>query len=109
MALTRVCAVGDIGPNEMGAFFVEDWEVLLVRDGNGGLHAMDGICPHEEFPLVYGDLQGVVLTCANHMWSFDVTTGHGINPPTCRLEKYHVEVRGDDVYVDRQLGEATPS
>ena len=109
MALTRVCAAGDIGPNQMGAFFVEDWEVLLVRDGNGVLHAMDGICPHEEFPLVYGDLQGVVLTCANHMWSFDVTTGEGINPPTCRLAKYHVEIRGDDVYVDRQSGGAPPT
>jgi toluene monooxygenase system ferredoxin subunit len=104
-----VCAIGDIGPNRMAAFFVEDWEVLLVRDGNGVFHAMNGICPHEDFPLVYGDLQGVVLTCANHMWSFDVTTGQGINPPTCRLAKYHVEVQGDDVYVDRQLSEAAPS
>jgi len=106
MALTRVCAIGDIGPNEMVAFFVEDWEVLLACDGNGALHAMDGICPHEDFPLVYGDLQGVVLTCANHMWSFDVTTGQGVNPPTCRLAKYHVEVQGDDVYIDRELSEA---
>jgi toluene monooxygenase system ferredoxin subunit len=108
MALTRVCGVGDVGPGEMAAFFVDDWEVLVVRDGDGALHALDGICPHEEFPLVYGDLQGPVLTCANHMWSFDVTTGRGINPPTCSLTKYHVEVQGDDIYVDRRAGGAQP-
>ena len=64
MALTRVCAAGDVGPGEMAAFSVDDWEVLVVRDAKGSLHAMDGICPHEDFPLVYGDLQDVVLTCA---------------------------------------------
>ena len=93
----------------MAAFFVDDWEVLVVRDRDGELRAMDGICPHEDFPLVYGDFDGVVLTCANHMWSFDVSTGRGINPPSCRLAKYQIEVRGDDVYVDRQANETPPS
>lgn len=108
MALTRVCAAGDVGPGEMAAFMVADWEVLVVRDAKGSLHAMDGICPHEDFPLVYGDLQDVVLTCANHMWSFDVTTGRGINPPSCRLAKYQVEVYEDGIYVDRQTDIGAP-
>jgi toluene monooxygenase system ferredoxin subunit len=69
---------------------------------------VDGICPHEEFPLIYGDLDGVVLTCANHLWCFDVTTGRGINPPNCRLAKYLVEVRGDDVFIDRFVAESSP-
>lgn len=86
----------------MAAFFVDDWEVLVVRDRDGGLHAVDGTCPHEDFPLAYGDFDGTILTCANHLWSFDVTTGRGVNPPGCRLGKYVVEVDGDDVLVDRQ-------
>jgi toluene monooxygenase system ferredoxin subunit len=103
MALTRVCAVGDLAPGEMDAYVVDDWEVLVVCAQDGSLHAVDGQCPHEDFPLVYGMLKGTVLTCANHLWSFDVATGRGVNPPTCRLAKYHVEVRGDDVYVDRDV------
>jgi toluene monooxygenase system ferredoxin subunit len=101
MALTRVCAAADLGAGEMAAFFLEGWEVLVVRDKRGALHAMDGMCPHEDTPLVHGDFDGVVLTCLNHFWSFDVTTGNGINPPTCRLAQYHVEEQGDDIYVDR--------
>jgi toluene monooxygenase system ferredoxin subunit len=102
MALTKVCAAGDLSPGSMEAFEVDGWEVLVVRDDDGELHAMDGTCPHEDFPLVYGDLHGVVLTCANHLWSFDITSGEGINPPGCRLRRYHVEVRDDQVYVDRE-------
>jgi len=108
MALTRVCATGDIAAGEKAAFFVDDWEVLVVRDDTGTLHALDGICPHEDFPLIYGDLDGRVLICANHAWCFDVTTGRGINPPSCRLTKYYLEVQGDDIYVDRQR-EAEPA
>jgi toluene monooxygenase system ferredoxin subunit len=100
MGFTRVCAAGDLGPGDMAAFFVEGWEVLVVRDGRGTLHALDGLCPHEDFPLVDGDFDGTVLTCIHHMWSFDATTGQGISPPNCRLAKHPVKVEGGDVYID---------
>jgi toluene monooxygenase system ferredoxin subunit len=93
----------------MDAYFVDGWEVLVVRDKEGELHALDGMCPHEDFPLVYGHLNGTVLTCANHQWQFDITTGRGVNPSSCRLARYRVEVDGDDVYVDRSETPAPPS
>ena len=109
MALTKVCAETDLAEGEMAAFFLDGWEVLVVRDGQGALHAMDGMCPHEDTPLVHGDLDGTVLTCVNHFWSFDVTSGRGINPPTCRLEKYWVEAREGSIYVDRERDVAPPA
>lgn len=86
----------------MAAFTVDGWEVLVLRDAHGVLHAYDGLCPHEDFPLVYGDFDGTVLTCANHLWSFDATSGRGINPPTCRLAEYAVKVEAGHIYVDRE-------
>lgn len=100
MAFQRVCAEGDIGSEDMAAFFLEGWEVLVVRDRNGALHAMEGTCPHEDFPLIHGIFDGTVLTCANHLWSFDTTTGRGINPSSCRLSKYALKVEGGEVFVD---------
>ena len=41
---------------------------------------MDGICPHEDTPLVDGDFDGAVLTCLMHLWSFDVASGRGDQP-----------------------------
>jgi toluene monooxygenase system ferredoxin subunit len=107
MALTKVCAASDLAEGEMAAFFLEGWEVLVVRDRHGALYALDGICPHEDTPLVHGDFDGNVLTCLNHFWSFDVTSGRGINPPTCRLAQYWVEARDDQIYVDRDRGVAS--
>lgn len=106
MAFTRVCAADELGKGDMAAFFVDGWEVLVLRDSSGELRAMDGICPHEDFPLVHGELDGDMLVCANHLWCFDATTGKGINPPSCRLAQYSVKVEDGDVYVDT---EAAPS
>jgi toluene monooxygenase system ferredoxin subunit len=108
MTLTKVCAVADLDPNHMAAFFVDGWEVLVVRDSRGDFHALDGICPHEETPLIYGELDEDVLVCARHAWCFDVTTGQGLNQPGCWLARYHVEIQDGDVYVDRQR-EAVPT
>jgi toluene monooxygenase system ferredoxin subunit len=111
MTLVRVCAVADLAQGEMEASFIDGWEVLVVRDKNGVLHAIEGTCPHEDFPLVHGDFDGLILTCANHYWRFDVSTGRGISPTSCRLVKYHVEVVGEDIFVDpqRQAEALSPS
>lgn len=102
MAFTRVCAADALPTGGMAAFFVDDEEVLVVRDRDGNLHAIDGICPHEDTPLVHGDFDGAVLTCLTHGWSFDATTGIGINPPGCRLRRYGVRVEGADIYIDTE-------
>jgi toluene monooxygenase system ferredoxin subunit len=100
MAYSRVCAADELGAGDMAAFFLDGWEVLVVRDANGELHAMDGACPHEDFPLIHGDFDGTVLVCANHLWCFDATTGKGINPPTCQLSQYAVKTEAGEVFVD---------
>jgi toluene monooxygenase system ferredoxin subunit len=100
MTMTRVCADAELAPGAMTACFIDGWEIVVLRDREGRLHAVDGTCPHEDTPLVHGDFDGTVLTCMMHMWSFDVTTGRGVNPPTCKLAKYRVEVQGGDIFVD---------
>jgi toluene monooxygenase system ferredoxin subunit len=106
MSLERVCAAGEIGEGGMAAFFLDGWEVLVLRDSRGDLHAFDGICPHEDFPLIHGQLDGDLLVCANHLWCFDATTGKGVNPPTCKLTEYALRVDGEDVYVDTATAES---
>jgi toluene monooxygenase system ferredoxin subunit len=106
VAYTKVCADADLPVGGMTAFFIDDWEVLLVRDKAGVLHAMDGTCPHEDFPLVEGDFDGTIITCAGHKWMFDATTGNGVNPPGCRVSQYAVKVEDGDIYIDSDTGPA---
>jgi toluene monooxygenase system ferredoxin subunit len=100
VGFTKVCAESDVPVGAMTAFFVDDVEVLVLRGKDGVLRAMDGICPHEDFPLVEGNFDGTIVTCAGHKWMFDSKTGNGVNPPGCRIAHYGVKVEDGEVFVD---------
>ena len=73
--------------------------IALFLDGDRA-YAVDAACPHEGNPLVDGDLAGGVLTCAYHLWRFDLETGaclHGDRP----VRRYETRVEPDAVVVLR--------
>ena len=83
----------------MESYFVDDIEVL-VECSAVGLHAFDGTCPHEDFPLVDGVFDGSTIVCSGHGWIFNAMTGQGVNPPGCRLTEYPIKAENDGIYVD---------
>jgi nitrite reductase/ring-hydroxylating ferredoxin subunit len=89
--LTEESALWD---GEMESYDVGDAEVLLVKV-DGQVHAFDGICPHQSFPLVEGELEGSRLTCRAHEWQFDVRTAESINPRGERLTRHDVRIDAD--------------
>ena len=97
--LTRVARASEVWEGEMVPVKAGDLKLVLIHTGDG-IHAYEDRCCHQAVPLSEGKLEGRVLECAAHHWSFDVTTGCGLNPKSARLRKFRVEVRGDDVLVD---------
>ncbi len=99
--LVDVADADEFWDGEMDAFDLGDREVLIVRI-DGEFHAYDGICPHQSFSLVDGDLDGTVLTCRAHEWQFDAETGLGINPANECLVRHACEVRDGVIYVSAE-------
>ena len=50
-------------------------QLLIGRDNDGRIFALDNRCPHEGYPLAQGDLKDATLTCCWHNWKFDVHNG----------------------------------
>jgi toluene monooxygenase system ferredoxin subunit len=100
VAFTRVCGLDDVWEGEMDSFEVDGHEVLVVCVDGGAVRAYQGVCPHQDVPLVEGSFDGRLLVCRAHQWVFDATSGNGVNPATSRLAQYPVRVDGDDVLVD---------
>ena len=73
---------------------------LLLCDVEGQVFAFEDLCPHQAHPLSKGNLDGWMLTCAAHEWSFDAHTGQGVNPATACLRRYPVRLDGDTILVD---------
>jgi toluene monooxygenase system ferredoxin subunit len=85
-----VAAADDLWEGDVLEVRVEGAAVLLVGLTGGDLRAYQGRCPHQERSLADGDLDDDVLTCAGHLWEFDLRTGTGVNPASCRLAAYDI-------------------
>lgn len=96
----------DLWEGEMLTLNVKGEQILLVHLPEKTFHAYQGVCPHLQASLGDGELEGHILTCNSHSWTFDVTTGSGINPQQCQLYRYAIKIEGDSLYVgipqDRQ-------
>lgn len=96
-----VVADDELWDGEMESYEVDGTEVLVVKV-DGEHYAYHGICPHQSFALVDGELEGTTLTCRAHEWSFDAISGAGLNPRDTCLTRHAVRVADGQVAVSRR-------
>jgi nitrite reductase/ring-hydroxylating ferredoxin subunit len=56
-------------------------EIVLFRNGEGALFALEDRCPHRRVPLSLGCVVGSGLQCGYHGWTFDGASGACIDIP----------------------------
>lgn len=74
----------------------QDVALFLCR---GKVVATNGQCPHAEGPLHEGEVEGTILTCPWHGWTFDLISGECQEDDSIILARYPVRIDGDDVLV----------
>lgn len=96
----RVCGVAEApGVGKVAEVEAEGVEICLAN-ANGTLSALDNWCPHRRGPLGQGWLEGDLVVCPWHSWTFHVGTGKSDYPVGERVETMPVKVVGEDVLVD---------
>lgn len=99
MTFKKACGADEIWEGELLEVEVDNHVIILLRLGETEFRAYQGVCPHQDIPLVEGNFDGKVIMCRAHQWTFDPKTGQGINPGNCRLAEYPVKLEGDDVLI----------
>jgi nitrite reductase (NADH) small subunit len=99
MAFVHVAKATDIAPGQIREIQVQGITIAVANVG-GQFHAINNTCLHRGGPLGQGSLQGCVVTCPWHGWSFDVTSGKVTHNQAAGVACYPTELRGEDVYVD---------
>lgn len=102
MTFKKVCTLDDLWEGEMASFDVDGQEVLIVSPEGGDIRAFQGICPHQDIPLVEGKFDGKTVICRAHLWQFDACSGKGVNPSDCALAQYPVKIEGNDIFVETE-------
>ncbi len=94
----RVAAKAEI-PAGQGRTFEVGGKQIAVFNCKGTFYAIDNTCKHQGGPLGEGELDGTVVTCPWHGWTYDVTTGVSPDDADCAVDRYEVKVEGDAVMV----------
>jgi toluene monooxygenase system ferredoxin subunit len=94
-----VATLDDLWEGEMTDVQVGDDLILLVHLNRGEIRAYQGYCPHQKTALADGKLDGHILTCAAHLWQFNLFTGEGVNPKTCQLYRYQAKIQDATIFV----------
>jgi len=94
----KAAAVQDLPPGTAREVAVGGKAVALYNVG-GTFYATSNICLHRGGPLGQGMLDGGIVMCPWHAWTWDVTTGENAANPSLKIETYAVKVEGGDVYV----------
>lgn len=100
MTLHDVGAVGDLPAGRPLVVSIGYVDLLIWRVGSA-IHATDRWCPHARGDLSSGAVAGTQLTCGDHGWSFDLTTGACLKQPgRYTLPIYRCHVRGGRIEVE---------
>jgi len=95
----KVARLADL-PSGTGRMVVGPFDKPMALFNVGGeVFAINAVCPHQGGPLANGRLDGHVLACPWHGWTFDVRTGRPDHPGGHCVAAYEVEVRYSDLYV----------
>lgn len=94
-----VDTLDNLWEGEMTDVQVGDEHVLVVRLAGNDVRVYQGYCPHQKTLLADGILDGNILTCAAHLWQFNVATGEGVNPEGCHLYRYQSKVEDSTIFV----------
>lgn len=88
--------IGEVTPGTAVAFRFGNKPALLVRDGEGSLHAFIAICTHLDCVVQFRKDLGHIW-CACHNGHFDLSGRNIQGPPPRPLTALAVEVRGDEI------------
>jgi nitrite reductase/ring-hydroxylating ferredoxin subunit len=95
----RVCAAAELREGAACSALVGGRAVAVARQG-GRLFAFGALCPHQQADLSLGILEPGAITCADHLWRFELATGRCTSIPGAAVPVYPVREEGGEVLVD---------
>ena len=106
MALTRLIELNRCNPGRGTFVPYGNHELAVFQLPSGEPVVIDNTCPHAGGNPAGGTLEGTVVTCPLHDWSFDLTTGKCLYSPEARVACYPATLRDGVIYVDLEAAPA---
>jgi toluene monooxygenase system ferredoxin subunit len=94
-----ICKASDIPFNGMKGFDTALGVRVLIANSGDAYFGYQGLCPHQDVCLDEGFFDGTTLTCHQHLWQWDITTGAAMGQAEAPLERFEIEHVGGEIFV----------
>ena len=99
-----VATLDDLWEGEMTDVRVGDEHILLVHFSGGDIRAYQGYCPHQKPRSRTGNWRAASSPVPRIRGSSIYLTGEGVNPRSCRLDRYEVKIEDGAISVSLRQG-----
>ena len=99
MKRIHICKASDIPLNGMKSYDTSLGVKVLIANSGDAFYGYQGLCPHQDVCLDEGIFDGATLTCHQHLWQWDITTGNALGMAEAPLERFEIEHEGGDLFV----------
>lgn len=102
--MIRVCSILELPcVDEVREFQLPSGRMICIANVKDRFYAMDNVCPHQGAALGQGSVEQRHVVCPWHGYEFDPVTGMAEQDNMCIVERYPLEIVGNDVMVQPSL------
>lgn len=98
MAEYVVAKVSELQQGERKIVDVNGMPVAIFNLANK-FYAIEDTCPHHGGSLGEGELEGDVVACPLHAWTFNVKSGINTKFDSIKVKSFPVKVEGEDIKI----------
>jgi len=95
----RIASQEDVTRSRPLCIRIHGLDIAVFQTGDK-FYAVENLCPHQHISSLHkGIVDGNILTCPMHGWSFDLQSGCALNG-NGRLQTFLVEIRENDLWME---------
>ncbi|MDP3936856.1 MAG: Rieske 2Fe-2S domain-containing protein [Deltaproteobacteria bacterium] len=99
MKWTRIGAASDFAEGKGRTLRLQGRRIAIFRYADE-LYAIDAVCPHTGADLGLGRVKNRRVSCPEHGWTFDLSTGCMPGAKEIAVQTFPVKIDGEQLFVD---------
>ena len=90
----------DVPENSVGLVFPRGIGILIIRKTGTEFYAVSNKCAHMACPMGVKAVDGYLVRCPCHDWSFDIRTGGLSESPEIKISVYGWKLADGKLYIN---------
>ena len=95
MTTSRLASIDDIPVGEGRAFTHDGRQLAVFRLRDGSVRVLDAVCAHAGGPLADGLVDGAVVVCPLHNYTYDLDSGEEVSDSGLSVCAFTASVAND--------------